>query len=187
MPEEYHFEEHFEHLHTLDGMEYERCSFAHCDLSATGLSGKKFIDCSFVQCNLSMAKIQQTVFRAVNFESSKLLGLHFEQCSPIGLSISFQDCQLDHSSFERCKLSERNFINCRLLECDFSGAELKGSKWHHSDLSGAVFENCNLTQADFSKAEHYSLNPGNNRIKNAIFSLEGLPGLLAHYGIKIVS
>jgi hypothetical protein len=43
-----------------------------------------------------------------------------------------------------------------------------------------------LTKANLAEAFGYTLLPERNIIKGAVFSLNGLPGLLSAYGIKIV-
>jgi hypothetical protein len=43
----------------------------------------------------------------------------------------------------------------------------------------------NLTGADFRTAYNYSLDPENNKLKNARFSGPGVLGLLDKYDIKI--
>ena len=64
-----------------------------------------------------------------------------------------------------------------------------------SDLTGAIFSNCNLTKslfdntilekADLRTAYNYSIDPENNRVKKAKFSVPGLPGLLDKYDLEI--
>lgn len=71
------------------------------------------------------------------------------------------------------------------MEVDFSQADLSGASFLGSELSGAVFDQTNLEKADFREAENYRIDPESNRIKIARFDLEGLPGLLGKYGIKI--
>ena len=57
-----------------------------------------------------------------------------------------------------------------------------------SDLTEVLFDNCNLrravfidtiaNKADFSTSYDYSFDPEKNKIKKAVFSMEGLKGLL---------
>ena len=72
-----------------------------------------------------------------------------------------------------------------MLEVDFSQADLSGAEFQGSDLSGVVFDRTNLEKTDFREAQNYRLDPETNRVKGARFDLEGLPGLLGRYGIKI--
>lgn len=165
--------------------EYEGCTFRSCEFSNTVLNGYKFIDCIFISCNLSMATLVQTVLHKVKFESCKLLGLHFESCSPIGMTLAFEQCIMDHTSFYKTKLPQTNFISCSLAEADFTGADFKGSVFQDCDLRMAHFEQTNLEKADLSSSINISLDPNKNQLKNAVFSMHNLPGLLAVYKIKI--
>jgi uncharacterized protein YjbI with pentapeptide repeats len=64
-----------------------------------------------------------------------------------------------------------------------------------TDLSEVVFENCDLYRSEFDKAianktnfktsYNYSINPEKTKIKKAIFSLEGVKGLLYKYDIIV--
>jgi fluoroquinolone resistance protein len=83
------------------------------------------------------------------------------------------------------RLKSFKFRNCRLQEVDFTEADLTGAVFDHCELAGAVFSNMTLEKADFRKAEHYSIDPENNRIKKAKFSATGLSGLLTKYKIEI--
>ena len=65
----------------------------------------------------------------------------------------------------------------------------------NSDLTEALFDNCNLRRAVFidtnlQKTDFYSsydfiIDPEKNKMKRAIFSTEGLKGLLAKYDLII--
>jgi uncharacterized protein YjbI with pentapeptide repeats len=83
------------------------------------------------------------------------------------------------------KLSRSSFINCQLQSVDFSNADLKNAKLTNSNLQNATFQNTNLEQTDFRNASHYSINPEQNRLKGAKFSLPEVVGLLDSYHIKI--
>jgi uncharacterized protein YjbI with pentapeptide repeats len=83
-------------------------------------------------------------------------------------------------------LKETDFISCSLKEVDFTGADLTQANFSKSDLNGAVFGGTNLTKANLAEAFGYTFLPERNTIKGAVFSLNGLPGLLSAYGIKIV-
>jgi uncharacterized protein YjbI with pentapeptide repeats len=64
-----------------------------------------------------------------------------------------------------------------------------------SDLTEVLFDNCNLrrtvfidtiaNKADFSTSYDYAFDPEKNKIKKAIFSMEGLKGLLEKYDIVV--
>jgi len=165
--------------------EYENCDFINCDLAEVDLSGFIFIECRFSKSNLTNAKLSQTSFREVKFQDCKMVGLRFEECLPFLVPPEFDSCILHLSSFIEMKLQKIRFVACDLQEVDFSCADLTGAEFILSDLNGAVFDNTNLEKSDLSSAYHYSIDPDKNRIRKAVFSVDGLPGLVAKYGIMI--
>jgi fluoroquinolone resistance protein len=170
----------------LEQADYEGCTFVSCDFSGADLGEFRFIDCLFKACNLSMAGLDKTSFQEVEFSECKMLGLRFEHCNPLGMSFSFGDCQLNHSSFYSLKLPRVRFIRCLLQEADFTGTDLSGAVLDECDLSLAVFENTLLEKADLSTAMNYSLDPEDNYIRGAKFSLPAVTGLLYKYQIEIL-
>jgi len=54
-------------------------------------------------------------------------------------------------------------------------------------LAGAIFENTILEKADFRTSLNYSIDPENNRIRKAKFSILEISGLLDKYDIEIDS
>lgn len=92
---------------------------------------------------------------------------------------------MDYCGFYNLQVKKTIFNSCRLLEADFTMANLIGSSFAGSELSGAIFDQTVLEKADFREAQNYRIDPELNRIKGARFDLDGLPGLLGKYGIKI--
>lgn len=86
--------------------EYENCSFKNCDFSNADFSEIKFSDCEFYGCNLSLVKLIKTSFRNIYFKDCKMLGLRFDHCNEFGLSFSFDNCSLNHSSFYKLKIKK---------------------------------------------------------------------------------
>ena len=84
--------------------EYVECEFHFCDFSSSSMAGIKFDACTFVECNLSLVKLSGASFQDVTFNGCKMFGLHFEECNPFGLSFTFNNCQLNHSSFYQLKM-----------------------------------------------------------------------------------
>ena len=186
----YFVDQNFEKLGSSENplvlAEYEACSFKNCDLGAKDLSSFVFVDCTFINCNLSLAKIHKTAFRKVHFKDCKLQGLHFETANDFLFEISLDTCSLNLSSFYQMNLKKGLFHASQLHEVDFTEADLSQSKFAHCDLSSAIFQKCNLEKADFSEAYHFSIDPRTNRMKQAIFSKEGLSGLVDAFGIQVV-
>ena len=94
--------------------EYENCSFIECNFSNADIEDIRFLECEFKNCNLSSAKLRGTAFRDIQFTGCKMLGLHFENCSQFGLSYSFDNCNLNHSSFYKTRIKKTIFKNTQL-------------------------------------------------------------------------
>jgi len=72
-----------------------------------------------------------------------------------------------------------------MQEIDLTECDLTSAVFDNCDLTRATFHNTILEKADLRSAYDYSIDPENNRIKKAKFSVTGLPGLLDKYGIEI--
>ena len=189
MDEEYFEDEKFVKVNyassPLAKATYEGCKFEHCIFSDADLSSIQFIDCVFEDCDFSLAHIKNTSMRDARFVRCKMLGLRFEDCNSFLFSVGFDHCILNHSSFFNVSMKKTIIKNSSCKEVYFTGADLSGSILTHTDFSLARFDQTNLEKADLRSAIHYSIDPENNKIKKAKFSIEGLAGLLDRYGIDI--
>ena len=165
--------------------EYENCMFTNCNFEETNLNDIKFMDCNFQDCNWSLVQLNGTVLREVKFKDCKMLGLQFETCNDFGLSFSFENCQLNHSTFFQMNIKKTIFRNCQLREIDFSESNLSNVIFDNCDLAQAIFINTVLDKADFRTAYNYSIDPESNRLKKAKFSILGISGLLDKYDLII--
>jgi fluoroquinolone resistance protein len=183
----YYSDQSFQNLHSFDFEtgEYNACSFVGCNFSNLNFQGSSFENCTVKNCDLSNSKVSGVPFQNVRFETCKILGVHFNVANPFLIEFNFQGCQLDYCNFYNLKLKKSIFQQCRLLETDFTQADLSGASFTGSELSGAIFDASNLERADFRDAINYRIDPEKNRIKGARFDLEGLPGLLERWGIRV--
>lgn len=179
------FEKRVLSVNPIEKGEYENCVFKDCDFAEADFRDYKFIDCKFIDSNLSLVKLNNTALREVRFVSCKMLGLRFDSCNEFNLSVHFENCVLNHSSFYAKKLRKTHFIKCNLQDVDFTSADLSESILEGSDLLNAHFENTVLEKVDFRGAFNYVLDPDNNKVKKAIFDLQGIPGLLEKYKIVV--
>ena len=175
----------FEGTTGLQRGEYENCTFISCDLSESDFTGFKFIDCTFEGCNLSMVKLAATAFQDVTFKDSKMLGIRFDTASGFGLSFSFENCRLGHSSFFRLKLRKTRFVHCDMEGVDFGEADLTEALFESTKLVQAIFDNTILEKADLRTASGFSIEPERNKLKKARFSKANIAGLLDKYQIKV--
>ena len=165
--------------------EYEDCRFINCNFNRVNLTETAFIECEFIDCDLSLSEIALSRFNGVSFKKCKLLGLRFDTCNNFGFSVKFSECDLSHASFYNMKIKKTVFAECIMHECDFAGSDLSSADFSGSDFLRCIFENTILEKADFSSASNFIIDPEKNKIKKALFSLGGLPGLLSNYDISV--
>lgn len=165
--------------------EYADCTFVGCNFANLNFHGSTFENCLFRDCDLSNAKVFKVGFQKVNLDRCKVLGIQFNTANPFLLEFQFDICQLDYCNFFNLKLKKSIFKNCSLVESDFTQAELQESVFEGCNLGGAVFDQTQLEKADFRGAINYRIDPELNKVKGARFDLEGLPGLLGKYGIRV--
>ena len=165
--------------------EYDNCTFTGCNFSGSDLSYIIFSECEFTDCNFSMAKTQGTAFKDVDFKNCKMTGFNFSTAEPFLLSMNFTECQLNLSSFYGVKLKKARFKDCILHESDLTQADFTQASFAGCDFKHTVFENTVLEKADLRTAINYSIDPEQNRIKKAKFSLPEVTGLLDRYAIEI--
>lgn len=171
---------------TIKNREFEKCKFKGCDFSNIDFSSSRFTDCTFTACNLGLMKLNETSLNNVKFVECKLIGVNFSKCSDLLFSLEFENCLLDYASFAGKKMAKTPFKNCSLKNADFSECTLVKALFDNTDLLSAVFQKTNLQEANLATAYNFSIDPERNFIKKALFSQQGLAGLLVKYGIQIV-
>jgi len=116
-----------------------------------------------------------------------MLGLAFEKCAHLGMTFSFEDCNLNHATFYKIKIKGTSFLSCTLHDVDFGSCNLSASVFDSCDFMNASFDQTNLIKVNFYNSINISLDPENNKIKNALFPLDTLPGLLQKHQIKVLN
>jgi fluoroquinolone resistance protein len=189
-----HYDQIFEQAHleqgeTLAG-EFTDCKFVNCSFEAAVFSHCKFSGCTFQGCNLSLIEISGSSFPATRFEKSKLIGVNWTQGnwsqSKFNPLDGFHNCAISHSTFIGLALKGIQIKNCLANEVDFRDADLSKVNFRGTDLRKSLFFNTNLTKADLSQARNYQIDPGNNILKNAKFSLPEAMALLYSMDIEII-
>jgi fluoroquinolone resistance protein len=171
----------------IEEKEFTGCRFVRCDLQEVIFRRCRFIDCAFVVCDLRMLDVADSSFRDVRFEESQVIAVDWTRAAwgKAGLlnKIGFTRSVLNYSTFVGLTLHDLEMIDCVARNVDFSEADLSGAKFGKTDLEHSRFWNTNLTGADFSGAFSYSIDPSNNTIKQARFSLPEAMALL--YSLEI--
>lgn len=175
----------FDQLDTVANQEFEKCTFKKLDLSGVAITNANFINCRFEDCTLTRADLKNTKLYDVSFYKCKLAHVDFGQCNAFGFHVNFQECLLDYTVFLNRKLKKAQFIDCSMREAHFIRCELIGSVFKQCDLELARFEDNNLMQVDFTSSYNLELDPDDNKVKKARFSLHNLPGLLVKYDLII--
>jgi fluoroquinolone resistance protein len=167
------------------GAEYSNCSFYACDFSNSVFAGTMFVDCVFDNCNLSMAKLTSCIVNNAVFKNCKVLGVNFGDCADFPFDVRFEGCTLDYCSFARKKMPKTSFLDTSMKNVDFTETDLTKSVFSRTNLMNAVFHRTVLREANLTTAVNYIIDPEANNVRKAIFSLQGVAGLLNKYDIVV--
>lgn len=165
---------------------FENCRFINCNFSYADLSKQVFTDCEFEGCNLSLVKLTETGLQDIRFKDCKLSGADFSKSQDFLFAVNFESCILDNAIFYKKKNKGAKFLDCSMVETDFTEADLTDVIFDNCNLNRAFFDHTILKNAELSTSYNFIIDPDNNEVKKAKFSVQGLPGLLAKYGIRIV-
>lgn len=177
--------ENWDGRHLLGHTEFDEYRFVNCDFSEADLSNKRFADCLFERCNLASARVAGTALQNVAFEDCKLLGLQFTACRDMMFGVHFDNCQMRYASFAGRKMPATRFVRCNLDEADLVNCDLSNAVFQDCSLAGTVFQNTVLVGADFTSATGFTIDPETNQLLNARFTLHGLLGVVAKYGLVV--
>ncbi|PKL81512.1 MAG: hypothetical protein CVV24_14855 [Ignavibacteriae bacterium HGW-Ignavibacteriae-3] len=168
----------------LNDVEFFNCEFNGVVLEKSTFNSCRFEKCSFKNCDLSVSKINNSSFLDVKFENCKLIGIDWTKiCQPVKLD--FLKCKLNDCIFFNMDLRSTNFISCEVHNSDFEQTNLSKGDLTFSDFLNSSFSNTNLSYADFTDARNYRINPAQNNIRKAKFSLPEAIALLDQWDIII--
>ncbi|HVS94543.1 MAG TPA: pentapeptide repeat-containing protein [Mucilaginibacter sp.] len=170
----------------LASRQFEYCKFISCDLSGADFSNILFIDCVFEDCNLSLANLSNAGLQNIRFKNCKFSGVNFGRSLDFLMEMHFDGCNLDNAIFYKKKNKKAIFKDCSMIETDLTEADLSDCKFDNCNMHRATFDQTILKSADLSSSYNFIIDPDNNMIKGAKFSVHGLPGLLVKYGIEVV-
>lgn len=165
--------------------EFECCTFNNCDFSQCVFLAVTFIDCTFNDCIFSGAKINYVAFRTVFFNNCKIEDVNFAMCDKLIFEIHFKECVLDFSKFYTLKIKGTTFVDCSIVAVDFMSADLTEVVFDNCDLYRSEFAKAIANKADFKTSYNYTIDPTKTKIKKAVFSLDGLKGLLFKHDIIV--
>lgn len=169
-----------------DYKQFENCKFSTCDFSYADFSGLVFMDCVFEHCNLSLAEMVGAGLQNIRFSHCKLSGVNFSKSLDFLFELHFDNCILDNAVFYKKKNKKAVFTDCSMVETDFTESDLTDVKFNNCNLNRAFFSRTILKNADFCTAYNFTIDPDDNILKKAKFSVHGLQGLLSKYDIRVV-
>ena len=170
--------------------EFYDCVFFHSSFAESVFRHCRFVNCVFRECDLSLIKVPESSFSSTRFENSKVIGVNWTEAHwpKAGLAnpVRFSNCAISHSTFMGLRLRGIQIVGCIAIDVDFREADLSQADFAGTDLSNSIFGKTNLSQADLSRARNYRVDPGQNILKQARFSLPEAKSLLHSMDIVLV-
>jgi fluoroquinolone resistance protein len=173
----------------LAASEFTDSTFLRCKFDESHFEDCRFTACIFDECDLSLVRLTGSTFSSVTFENSRAIGVDWTRAAWPSLGsaqIAFLRSSISHSTFIGLSLQEIRFIDCTAIDVDFREADLSRALFTNTDLAESIFLNTILTQADLSRARNYYIDPGQNKISQARFSLPEALSLLYCMDIDLV-
>jgi uncharacterized protein YjbI with pentapeptide repeats len=164
--------------------EFYNCIFKNAHLSQAKLNYSLFEECTFKLCDLSNCSFTNSTLNDCTFKECKLIGVNWTYTVRV-IDLKFMQSNLSFNVFTGLTLRDFIFEDCLLSESDFSESILDKSVFTDSNLDRAVFSNTSLKGCDLTKANHYSINPLNNILKDASFDKFDALSLLSFFDIKL--
>ena len=168
----------------LDSIYFDNCTFIKCDFTKAEFYNCKFTECTFISCDLSLSVLKNSTFNDVTFDNSRLLGISWSSCEE-PFDVIFDSCNLSQNSFHRLDLRKMKFINSLIKDTGFEDCNLENALFDNCDLEQTVFSNNNLKKANFETSKNYLIDPKQNDLQNALFSLPEALSFLSLLPIKI--
>ena len=170
--------------------EFFDCVFSDCSFAESVFQKCRFVNCAFQGSDLSLAQVSESIFSTTRFEESKIIGVNWAQAdwpgSGLGKPISIIKSAINHSTFIGLSLRGIQIKDSIATDVDFREADLSRADFSGTDLSESIFSNTNLSEADLSQARNYIIDPGQNVLNGARFSLPEALSLLYSMDIILV-
>lgn len=174
----------------LELTEFLGCTFIECSFTETIFRNCKFEGSRFQNCDLSLVQFPDSIISGNQFQDSKLVGIDWTQANwgatLLQEPLIFMRCVLNHSTFISLDLQGVKIQDCIVSNVDFREVDLTQANFQGSDLSESLFSKTNLSKADLSQARNYSINPEDNTLSGAKFSLPEAMSLLYNLDIELI-
>lgn len=182
------YEQTFEEMdwadHDFSAAEFENCVFKKCNFSGADLNHAFITECRFEACDFSNVQLKTAKLIETTFVGCKLIGVRWIDTLDLRNPV-FENCNLSMGNFNSLKLKKIKIVQSRVHDVDFSSCDLTEGDFQENDFLDTRFHNTILLKADFSRSINYQINPLNNKITGAKFSLPDAVGLLSGLGVVI--
>ena len=169
---------------------FNECLFENCNFTEAKIQNCRFVNCQFKNCDLSLAQITDSAFLGIRFENSKIIGINWAQAHwperKLWGPLEFKKCALNHCTFLNVDLASAKIKRCQAVNVDFRGAKLPQADFAFTDLTDSLFQKTDLTGTDFRYARNYQIDPSQNQIRGAKFSLPEAMSLLYSMDIELI-
>ncbi len=165
-------------------VEYYNCVFDGAQFVKSLFKSCRFEKCTFKNSDLSLITVSETSFLDTKFVNCKLIGVDWTK-SAKPFNVDFENSKMNDSVFFNMDLRSTKMTECEIQNSDFERANLSKAVMTKSDLLNTSFSDTNLSFADLREAVNYRINPVNNNIRRAKFSLPEAAALLEQWEIEI--
>jgi len=103
---------------------------------------------------------------------------------------SIENKHFEKQNYYQVALTKGEYDNCTFVNCVFSDSDLSNvsfteCEFQDCDFKAAIFERTIVEKTDFRTSYNYAIDPENNKIKKAKFSMPEVLGLLSKYNIEV--
>jgi fluoroquinolone resistance protein len=170
--------------------EFHDCVFFRSSFVESVFRRCRFVECLFTECDLSLVRVPESRFTSTRWEGCKVVGVNWAEADwpKTGLAnpIGFLKSALSHSTFIGLALTGIEIRDCVATDVDFREADLSHADFGGTDLSQSLFGHTDLSEADLSRAHNYEIDPSQNVLRQARFSLPEAMSLLHSMDIVLV-
>lgn len=155
----------------------------------------KFIEVNFIDCifediifensTINLTKFNGCKFDNVKFKNCEIIGVNFSELSKFILDFSLEGTLIKYCTFIKLDLKKLKFIRNIIEETSFEECNMKEIIMENNKFKEVYFKNCDMRKGNFKDCSNLQVNPLNNNLKNAIFSLDSGILILKELGIKI--
>jgi len=170
----------------ISGIEFLECTFKSSVFEKVTFRNCIFEQCVFESCALILPGIGHSTFDDVQFLECKIAGLNFGDLNAFSVKLGFEKSKLLSCSFVGLDLKGTSFINSQIVDSVFRECNLQKSDFEGVLFRSTSFSRNDLTCTNFKDASGFFINPCENKLKGASFSLAGAMGLLNQFEINII-